>query len=98
MGCEVVANDTEHVLYAARECNKLDGGEQCDGNFSGLLDFGCSSFFCRVGPLMRAKFDPSVRKVSVLHLVRVVPRTYQIMFYLWKYHVYHERWNGALFT
>jgi hypothetical protein len=26
MGCEVVANDTEHVLYAARECNKLYAG------------------------------------------------------------------------
>jgi hypothetical protein len=27
MGCEVVANDTEHVLYAARECNKLHEGK-----------------------------------------------------------------------
>jgi hypothetical protein len=39
---------------------------------------------------MRGKFGPGVGKVSVLHLVRVLPRTYQIIFYLWKYHVDHD--------
>jgi hypothetical protein len=47
---------------------------------------------------MRGKFDHGVGKVSVLHLVRVLPRAYQIIFYLWKYHMYHEPWNGALVT
>jgi hypothetical protein len=47
---------------------------------------------------MRGKFDPGVGKVSVLHLVRVLPWAYQIISYLWKYHVYHERWNSALVT
>jgi hypothetical protein len=43
MGCEVVANDTDHVLYAARECNKLHGGRTMRWKFFGPL--GLWKFF-----------------------------------------------------